>query len=96
MAKGFVLAAFVAACLVLPGCDKGKRLLSPDAAPTYSSCLQSAVASGKFGEKELTPSNYFTRCYDKEKKEYEANGIAQATRLAKLNMRRSITRPARS
>ena len=39
----------------------------------------------KFGEKELTPSNEFTRCYDKEKKELEAKGLSQATRLAKLS-----------
>ena len=39
----------------------------------------------KFGEKELTPSNEFTRCYDKEKKELEARGLSQATRLAKLS-----------
>jgi len=39
----------------------------------------------KFGEKELTSSNEFTRCYDKEKKGLEAQGLSQATRLAKLS-----------
>lgn len=39
----------------------------------------------KFEDKELVPSNDFTRCYDKEKKELESKGVAQATRLAKLS-----------
>lgn len=36
-------------------------------------------------DKELVPSNEFTRCYDKEKKELESKGVSQATRLAKLS-----------
>ena len=38
-----------------------------------------------YGEKQLTPSNDFTRCYDEEKRELEAKGVADATRLAKLS-----------
>jgi hypothetical protein len=39
----------------------------------------------EYGEKELTPSNDFTRCYDEEKRKLEANRVAEATRLAKLS-----------
>ena len=38
-------------------------------------------------EQKMVPSNEFTRCYDKQKKEFEAQHIAQAQaiRLAKLS-----------
>jgi len=34
---------------------------------------------------EMVPSNALTRCYNKQKKEFETQKIADASRLAKLS-----------
>ena len=93
---------------LLTACDSGERAAGK--APTYSSCLLSAVASGgeleagdiralcaeatgvgeptyRYVESRAVPANEFTHCYDSERKELEARGIAQAERLAKLSCR---------
>ena len=49
--------------------------------------------SYQFKDKALAPSNEFTRCYDKEKKELESKGVLQATRLAKLSCKYPEVKP---
>ena len=39
--------------------------------------------------KGVLPSDEFTRCYDKEKKDLESKGVTTATRLAKLSCKYS-------
>jgi hypothetical protein len=39
----------------------------------------------KFQDGEMVPSNDFTRCYDAQKKSFEAQKVPDATRLAKLS-----------
>lgn len=53
-----------------------------------SLCAEAAEvvdAHYEFKGNEMVPSNDFTRCYDKQKKEFEAQKITEATRLAKLS-----------
>lgn len=104
------------ASVLLSGCEKTERLMSQQASPIYSECLQHSMTGGnnlsaddirslcaeatgtiepsyEFKDKELAPSNEFTRCYDKEKKELESKGVLRAARLAKLSCKYPEVKP---
>lgn len=97
----------LAFALLLSACDKPNTPLVTFK-PTYSSCLQAAVAGGtnlsaadirdlcaeaadvlsplyKWENEKTVPGDDFTRCYDKEKKDFEAAKVPRADRLAKLS-----------